>query len=344
MSFKVILSSKDESFTVSRNESILDAALRQGIALPYGCRGGSCGSCRGKLITGDMHYPLGPPLALSAGEQAAGEILLCQAHAESDLLIEMQDLDAISDIVVKTLPCRAISLQKLADDVMRLYLKLPTTEQLSFLAGQYIDIILRDGRRRSFSLANPPHADDYLELHIRKVPGGRFTEFVFSELKEKAIMRLQGPLGAFFLREDSPRPIILIAGGTGFAPIKAILEDAFYKNINRPIHLYWGARRRPDLYQHELPEQWIEKHAHFHYTPVLSDLLEGDHWAGRSGWVHEAVATDYADLSAYDVYMSGPPPMIDAAKETFFRQGLPADQLFYDSFDYALDSQGFNQS
>jgi CDP-4-dehydro-6-deoxyglucose reductase len=337
MSFKVTILPKNETFMVADNDNVLEAALRAGHHLPYGCRGGTCGSCRAKILSGDIAYPNGDPVILSKPERASGQALLCQVHPRSDLVVEMRNLEAVGALVVKTLPCRVMRLEKLAHDVMRLYLKLPATEQLQFLAGQYVDIILRDSRKRSFSLASPPHIDEHLELHVRHVPGGKFTDVVFNSMKEKTILRFQGPLGAFFLRNDSDKPIILLAGGTGFAPIKAILEDAFFKGINRPIHFYWGARARRDLYLNDLVNGWVEKHPDFRYTPVLSEPSDNDDWQGRRGFVHSTVAQDNPDLTQHQVYMSGPPAMIEAAKSAFFAHGLPDDQLFYDSFDYALE-------
>lgn len=337
--YKITVQPSGHEFRAETNETILEAALNQGCMLPYSCRGGTCGSCIGKVLTGDFTYTGQTPPGISELEQRQGKALLCQALARTDLVIEAREINAVRDIEVKTLPCRVMDICQLAPDVMRLYLKLPANERLQFLAGQYIDIILRDGRRRSFSLANPPHADEYLELHIRLVPNGEFTGFVFQGMREKAILRFQGPLGYFFLREDSRRPIIMMAGGTGFAPMKSILEHAFQIGVRRPIHLYWGARARQDLYQNELAGTWMEKYSNFRYTPVLSEAPPEDQWQGRSGWVHEAVAADYPNLNAYEVYMSGPPPMIDAAKKVFRNQGLADDHLFYDSFDFAPDSQ-----
>ena len=337
MSYHVTIQPSGHEFQVAENESVLDAALREkGSVLPYGCRNGTCGSCMGKILSGEAAYPNGRPPGLSERDQAEGKALLCQARPCSDLVIEAREVKVGQDVTIKILPCRVEKRELLAPDVMRLFLKLPNTERLQFLTGQYVDILLADGRRRGFSLANPPHADELLELHVRHVPGGFFTGFVFERMKDKALLRFQGPLGTFFLREDSPRPIILIGGGTGFAPLKGMLEHAFHIGLDRSLHLYWGARAKVDLYLDALPRQWAAEHPHFRYTPVLSEPHPEDGWAGRTGWVHEAVAADYPDLSGYDVYMSGPPPMIEAAKPAFAARGLPAEQLFYDSFEFSV--------
>ncbi len=336
MPYHVVLRPSGHEFQVAENESVLDVALREkGAVLPYGCRNGTCGSCMGKILAGEIVYPADRPPGLSEREQAEGKALLCQARPQSDLVIEAREIKTGGDIAVKILPCRVERRELLAPDVMRLYLRLPSVERLQFLAGQYVDILLADGRRRSFSLANPPHADDLLELHVRRVPGGFFTDYVFDKMKEKALLRFQGPLGTFFLREDSPRPIILIGGGTGFAPLKGILEHAFHIGLGRPLHLYWGARAKVDIYLDGLPRRWEAEHPNFRYTPVLSEPRPEDGWGGRTGWVHEAVAADYPDLSGHEVYMSGPPPMIRAAKPAFAARGLPEERLYYDSFEFA---------
>lgn len=337
MGFKVRIEPSGHEFTVARGETVLAAALREGFNLPYSCRNGACGTCKGRILAGTVDYGDYEARALSADERAQGFCLFCRAQPRSDLTIEAREIGAAKDIVIKTMPCRVAKMQKLAPDVMALYLKLPQSERLQFLAGQYIDILLRDGRRRGFSLANAPHDDEFLQLHIRHVPGGFFTQHVFTEMREKALLRFEGPLGTFFLREDSARPIIFMAGGTGFAPIKGMIEHALYTGMARPMHLFWGARARVDLYQHELAQGWAQQHPLLQYTPVLSEPAVGDAWHGETGFVHAAVARTYPDLRAYELYASGPPSMIDAARMAFAQHGLAADAFYYDSFDYAKD-------
>ncbi len=325
-------------FFAEEDESVLAAALRQGVVLPYSCRNGSCGSCKGQIVDGEVDYGTGLPEALSAQEAAAGQALFCQARARSDLRIRVREIEAVKDIQVRTLPCRVAHMELLAHDVMLLQLKLPESERLQFLAGQYIDILLRDGRRRAFSLANAPQDDRLLELHIRHVEGGSFTDQVFSSMKEKALLRLEGPLGTFFLREDSDLPVIFMAGGTGFAPIKAMIEHALAEGIRRPMHLYWGARARRDLYLHELARDWAARPTGLQYVPVLSEPSPDDAWDGRTGLVHAAILADFADLSGFQVYAAGPPVMVKAGREAFLTRGLDPANLFSDAFELAHDA------
>ncbi len=336
MSVTVRVRSSGHELSVEEGETILDAALRHGLAFPYGCRNGQCGSCKGKVLEGAFEY-VAEPKALSDMERSRGYALFCRARPLQDLVIEVREIGRAGDIVVRTLPCRVIRMEHLAPDVMGLWLKLPATERLQYLAGQYIDVLLRDGRRRSYSMANAPHHDELLELHLRYVPGGAFTGHVFHDMKEKAILRIEGPLGSFYLREDSERPMIFVAGGTGFAPIKAMLEHALAAAITRPMHLYWGVRARRDLYLDTVPGAWAEEHSHFTYSPVLSEPLPEDRWGGRTGFVHEAVAADYPDLSGHEVYVSGPPVMVDAARAAFVARGLDLDHFYSDAFVYAAD-------
>ena len=340
MPYHVTLQPSGHQFTVNVDETVLEAALREGFALPYGCRNGACGSCKGKVLSGQLDYGTHSPTALKDEEKAQGRALFCRAKPLSDLTIEAKEIGAAKDIIVKTLPCRVEKLEKRADDVMRVWIKLPATERLQFLAGQYIDFQLKGGKARSYSLANPPHDDALLELHIRHVPGGLFTEQVFSTLKERDILRLKGPLGSFFIREDSDKPMIFVAGGTGFAPIKGMLEHAFAEHTDRELILYWGVRSLKDMYLAELPRQWQAERPNFSFIPVLSDPEPGDQWQGRTGYVHQAVLADFADLSGYQVYACGAPVMVDSAREAFTEtRGLPEDEFFADSFVYAADSE-----
>ena len=320
---------------VEARESVLDAALRQGIILPYGCRNGACGSCMGTVLEGRVSYEDGPPPALSETDAAANRALFCQARPGSDLAIEVREVDAARDIEVKTLPCRVDKLEHLAHDVIRIYLKLPSTERLQFLAGQYIDVLIKDHEPRAFSIANAPHDDEFVELQIRYVEGGLFTDQVFHHMQEKTLLRIRGPLGIFFLREDTDRPVILIGGGTGFAPLQGILEHAFETGIERPIHLFRGVRARRDLYLDELPVRWVQEHANFSYTPVLSAPLTEDNWDGETGLVTDSVITHYPDLAEFDVYMSGPPVMVEAGYDLFQQHGLDKSRFFSDAFAYA---------
>lgn len=335
MTFKIRIQSSGREFTAGEKETVLAAALRQGVMLPYSCRNGACGSCKGKLLSGQVDYGTYESKAMSEAEREQGHALFCQARPLTDLVIEAKEIAAAKDIPIRIMPARVVQMEKLADDVMRLSLKLAEGQRLQYLAGQYIDILLSGNQRRSFSLSTSPLSDELLQLHIRHVPGGFFTGHVFTKMQEKDLVRFQGPYGMFFLREESDRPAILVAGGTGFAPIKSILEYAFAKGATRPLHLYWGVRARRDLYLSDLPQAWARDHGNFKFTPVLSEPRPEDRWDGRQGWVHEAVAADYPDLSRCEVYASGPPPMIEALKATVKKHGLPGERLYYDSFEFA---------
>jgi CDP-4-dehydro-6-deoxyglucose reductase len=333
MSHQVTLQPSGHQFTAQNGETILEAALRADFALPYGCRNGACGACKGKIVAGQVDYGQYQDGSLSDDDKQKGMALFCTAKPLTDLVIEAKEISAAKDIPVKTLPCRVERMEKLAPDVMALWLKLPSNERLQFLPGQYIDFLLKDGKRRSFSLANAPEDDGLLELHIRHVPGGQFTEHVFNAMKVKEIMRINGPLGSFFLR-DSDTPAILLAGGTGFAPIKSILAHAFNHGIDRQLILYWGAKARADLYQADIPDAWARQHDNFSFIPVLSEAKPEDAWAGRAGLVHQAILADFVNLSGYQVYACGAPPMIDAARRDFTARGLPEDAFFADAFAY----------
>jgi CDP-4-dehydro-6-deoxyglucose reductase len=339
MSFQVSIQPSRHEFQAEADETILEAALRQGLTLPYGCRDGACGACRGQVISGTIDHGKAQAHALSEADRAAGFALFCCARAQSDLTVECKEVRSLQDVPVKTLPARVQKLTRAAADVMIVELKLPASERLQFLAGQYIDILLKDGKRRAFSLANAPHDDACLQLHIRHVPGGEFTGHVFNGMKERDILRFNGPHGTFFLREDSDKPIVLVAGGTGFAPIKAIVEHAIAENCQRPMTIYWGGRRQADLYLQQLAEQWATEHSHIQFIPVLAESAPEDGWTGRTGLVHHAAMQDFADLSGHQVYVCGAPGMVAAARRDFLsRCKLPDDEFFADSFDFANDT------
>jgi CDP-4-dehydro-6-deoxyglucose reductase, E3 len=336
MTYQITIQPGGHTFTAGQTESVLEAALRQGIILPYGCRNGACGSCMGTVLSGTVRYNGDElPPALDADQAAARKVLFCQARAVSNLVIGIREVEAAQDIEIRTMPCRVIRIERLAPDVIRTFLKVPPTQRLQFLAGQYVNILLKGHNPRAFSIANAPHADEFIELHIRFVAGGYFTDQVFHQLREKALLRLQGPLGTFFLREDMPRPAILIGGGTGFAPLKGMLEYAFEIGLRQPLHLFWGARARRDLYLDELPRSWARARENFRYTPVLSEPAPDDAWMGETGLVTETVVTRYPDLASYDIYASGPPVMVQAAHRLFLEHGLDESRFFSDAFEYA---------
>ena len=335
MSFKVTLQPSGHQFTADDGVTLLQAALDAGLTIPYGCRNGACGACKCRVVDGEIAPGATPEHVLPASEAAAGWALACCATPLSDLSLEVREVIGQDDIPVRNMPCRIQEIRRLSDDVILLRLRLPANERLQFVAGQYIEFLLPENQRRAFSLANAPHQDELLDLHIRLIPGGSFTTRVFSTLKERDILRMEGPFGTFHLQEQSDRPIIMVAGGTGFAPIKALIEHAIHNHVERPIHLYWGAKNRQGLYLPELPEQWAASHANIQYIPVLSEPAAEDAWSGRTGLVHQAVLADFADLSAHQVYICGAPVMIEAAQRDFLARGLPADQLFADVFSFA---------
>jgi CDP-4-dehydro-6-deoxyglucose reductase, E3 len=322
-------------FQVRDDETVLAAALRQGVHLPDGCRTGSCGVCRAHLASGRVRYPHGLPLGLTAHERETGDVLLCRAVPDTDLVLVAQEVSAAAELTIKTLPCRVARMQSLAPEVMALTLRLPPVETLKFLPGQYIDVLLPGGQRRSFSLANPPLDDGQLEIHVGLVPGGRFSEQVFTHMQTGALLEIQGPLGSFFLQDESHRPILLIAGGTGFAPCKSMLRHLFEKQLQRQVTLYWGARSKTDLYEMTLVEQWTREQPEFRFVPVLTEPQPEDRWTGRRGRLQDAVLADYKNFSGHDIYLAGPPAMVRSARQSLLLKGADPEHIFSDAFDYA---------
>jgi CDP-4-dehydro-6-deoxyglucose reductase len=338
MTFQVLVNPSGRQFSCDAGESILAAAIRAGVGLPYGCKNGACGSCKGKLVSGQAELGAHQERALTAAERDAGQTLFCCAMPQSDVVIEAREVLGVGDFPIKKLPSRIAKLERFTDDVIVISLQLPATERMQFRAGQYIEFLLKDGKRRAYSIATAPHSDELLALHIRHMPGGLFTDQVFSTLKEKDILRFEGPLGTFFLREDSQKPIVMVASGTGFAPIKAMIDHWAHQQSTRPVTLYWGGRRPSDLYMNALCEEWAKTLPNFSYIPVISDALPEDNWNGRTGFVHKAVMHDMQNLSDYQVYACGAPLMVEAAQRDFVAEcQLPNEEFFADSFTSEAD-------
>ncbi len=335
MSFSVTVLPSGRTFTANADEALLAAAIRQGIGLPYGCKDGACGSCKCKKLEGTVVHGTHQLKALSAEEAEQGFILTCCGVAHSDVVMESRQVTDESAFPVKKMPVRVNSLTKASHDVMLLRLQLPAADVFKYHAGQYVEFLLRDGDRRAYSMGNAPHTqldNPGVELHIRHMPGGKFTDHVFGPMKEKEILRIEGPFGSFYLREESAKPMIMLASGTGFAPIKAIIEHLQFKGITRPAILYWGGRRPADLYMHDWVLGKVAELPNLRYVPVISDALPEDAWTGRTGFVHRAVLQDFPDLSAYQVYACGAPIVVDSAQADYLAAGLPADEFYADSF------------
>ena len=341
MAFQIVVQPSGRSFTVEGDETLLSAGIRQGLNMPYGCKDGACGSCKCKKISGEVQLGTYQTKALSDEERAQGLVLTCCATALSDVVLESKQVTSADAFPMKKLPVRIASMEKVSSDVMRIFLQLPATEVMQYHAGQYVEFLLRDGSRRAYSMANAPHtlaADaPKVELHIRHMPGGKFTDHVFGAMKEKDIQRVEGPQGSFYLREESDKPIVLLASGTGFAPIKALIEHMQHKGITRPTRLYWGGRRPSDLYLNDWVLAQLPLMPHLQYIPVVSDALPEDAWSGRTGFVHMAVLQDTPSLAAYQVYACGAPIVVDSAKRDYLASGLVEDNFFADSFTSEAD-------
>jgi len=339
---RVTLRPQNRVLELAAGRPVLEAALAAGVNLPHSCKGGNCGSCRARLIDGTVDYPRGRTLGLTDAEVEAGYILLCQAVPLSDLVVEAREIRRVTDVEIKSLPCRVERLERLAPDVMGLYLRLPVVEDFRFSAGQYLDVMLPGGRRRSFSIASPPHDAGLIELHVRRVTDGEFTVQVFETLTPGALLRIEGPLGQF-VYDDVPAvegecPAILVAGGTGFAPAKSILRHVLETGSRRPLFLYWGARHEVDLYEDAWVRERVGRFASFRYVPVLSVPAGSEAARYRTGLVHEALLADFPDLGNAEVYAAGPPAMIAALRSTLPAHGLPPERLYFDSFEYAPDA------
>ncbi len=339
--FQVTVQPSGRSFSVNADEAILPAAIRQGVGMPYGCKDGACGSCKCKKLEGVVVHGHHQTKALSPEEEAAGFILTCCGVPQTDIVLESRQVTDESAFPIRKMPSRVLSLEKKSHDVMLVKLQLPANDTMRYHAGQFVEFILRDGARRSYSMANAPHNGPGVELHIRHMPGGKFTDHVFTAMKEKEILRVEGPFGAFYLREDSDKPIILLASGTGFAPIKAVIEHMQFKGITRPATLYWGGRRPSDLYLDEWVQGKLAEMPNLKYVPVISNALPEDNWTGRTGFVHRAVLEDFPDLSGHQVYACGAPIVVDSARAEYSAAAmLPPDEFHADSFTTEADKHG----
>ena len=333
MTFRVTLKPSNRAFEVLEGKTVLTAGLEAGLNLAYSCRAGSCTTCRGKILEGRVDYGRSNDHCLTPEQRAQGFALLCQAAPLTDLVVEVREL-ALHMQKAKLVPCRVKKIEKPTPDVAIVDLRLPYNDNMLFAAGQYVDFLLKDGRRRSYSIATAPALEGGMmdiQLHIRHYAGGAFTDHVFGAMKTGEILKFEGPLGTFYLREESDKPIVFLAGATGFAPIKAIIEYALRRKVARPMSLYWGCRSRRDVYMPDLPRAWEKAAPNFKFVPVLSEP-DAD-WTGRIGLVHGAVIEDLPDLSGHQVYASGSPAMVEAARRDFVKTcGLPEDEFFADSF------------
>ena len=341
MSFQITVEPSGRQFAVNPDQFILAAGISQGIGLPYGCKDGACGSCKCKKISGSVAHGPHQSKALSAEEEENGFVLTCCAKPLSDVVLESKQVTEAGAFPIKKMPSRVMALEKLSHDVMRVKLQLPANDVVQYHAGQYVEFLLRDGARRAYSMGNAPHTLDaaapMIELHIRHMPGGKFTDHVFGAMKEKEILRIEGPYGSFYLRE-SEKPIVFLASGTGFAPIKALIEHMQFKNITRPAVLYWGGRRPADLYLDAWVKERCAEMPNLRYVPVVSDALPEDGWTGRTGFVHQAAVADLADMSGHQAYACGAPIVVDSAQKDFVEKcGLPVDEFYADSFTTEAD-------
>lgn len=328
MSHAVTVDPVGKTFDVHAGDSILDAGLKAGVVLKHSCRDGQCGECRTELKSGQVEYPEG--LELSETDRAGTTVLACQARPLSDLVLHSPEVTSFEGVTVQKVAARVMGKEPLADDVVKLTCKLAPGTVFNYVPGQYVDLTIKNIVTRSYSMATAEAVDGCIELHVRLVPGGQATPMIFEEVQLKNVVTIEGPFGTFYLR-DSDAPAIFLASGTGFAPIKALMEQLIASGSGRRVHLYWGGRAAQDLYMDHLCRQWQAELDWFEYTPVLSDDISG--WSGRTGFVHAAVIEDYSDLSPYQVYACGAPVVIDSARRDFTAQcGLQESNFFADAF------------
>ncbi|WP_300648474.1 CDP-6-deoxy-delta-3,4-glucoseen reductase [Paenalcaligenes sp.] len=331
MSYKVDVQPSGQVFEVAEDQTLLEAALAEGMMLRHSCREGTCGTCKGKVLAGQVDHADSDLEVLTQAERDEGFALFCRAKACSDLQIHAPEVTELKGISIQKTAARVGSIDRISDDVAIVRLNLPPTMPFNYFPGQYAEVILKDGSRRSYSMATVPGESNQLEWHIRNT-GGTFSRFVYEDLKEKTLLRLEGPFGTFYLR-DTDKPMVFVASGTGFAPIKALLEQLAAQNNTRPVSMYWGGRQLKDLYMHQWVVDFAKNHDWLTYTPVLSEVADGDTWDGATGYVHHQILADFSDLSGYEVYACGNPLMVDSARKDFTEQrGLDEENFFADAF------------
>jgi NAD(P)H-flavin reductase/ferredoxin len=325
MTFTIRVAESGIAFPCEPREFVLDAAERAGYSMPSSCRKGVCSTCEAGLLDGEVEQR-------GRGRRTArdGTALMCRSQPRADLTIRPKRFERIDIFRRKIITTRVFRLSRPEPDVTILTLRFPIGLRAPFKAGQYLQVVMEDGDRRNFSLANATRDNDGAELHIRHVAGGKFSQGMLSKLSVGDPLQVEVPYGDLHLRA-SERPVILLASGTGFAPIKSIIQTAIHSGHHRPMQLYWGGRKREDIYLFDLPARWAQRWPWFTFTPVLSE--PSSDWTGRVGLVHDAVREDHPDLSATDVYACGSPLMVNAAQRDFTsHHRLPDAQFFADAF------------
>jgi len=317
MAYKIEIQPADVHF--NSDNIILTDALEQSVPLEYSCKTGECGSCSAEVLAGEVKNESGEIVH-------SGSILTCQSKALSDVTLKANYYPELAYQKIQTLPCKVVNSQFVTDDILVLKLRFPPTASFDYLPGQYVNLNFK-GIKRSYSIANAKRIAGEIELHIRKLPNGQMSEALFSGIKENQLMRVEGPKGTFFIR-DNDKPLILLAGGTGIAPVKAMVEKLIENKDKRDIYIYWGMNNENSFYLNVF-EELAKEFSNIHYTPVLSSDVE---WCGRMGFVHQAVCDDFDSLHGYEVYACGSPVMINIAKKSFMNKKLPKEQFLSDAF------------
>lgn len=333
MNYKIHIKPSGHTFAVKPGETVLAAALRQNYHFPHSCRNGMCGACKGQLIDGKVEYGDKAIYALTEKERESGLALFCSAKPLSDLIVYIEGVDGPEPVSVQTLTCLVSNYKQLTPTTWQIFLQ-PQEAKPQYQAGQYLEILHRDGSPKPFSIANAPNEQGSIELHVRHTPKNQYTAELIAEIQQQRPLRIKLPFGHCIYPKEPNVKTILLAGGTGFAPMKAILEVALNTELTQPIYLYWGARTLPELYWHEQLLAWAKQYPLFQYHPVLSDVTPSTDWQGKTGLVHEVVVADHPDLSEFQVYASGPPEMVYAALRLFQAHGLPKTYMYSDIFDY----------